>query len=492
MAIGVVVTNTETPAATAPSWDTGNAFMVGLADWGAIGPVSVTSQAQISSVVGPRSGTNTVLYDSLDAFFREGGTTAWVSRVTGPAASAASTTLLASGSAAVLLNALYVGEYGSDLRISVTNQTTYVTITLSDTYGNTLATSGQLASRAAIASWANATGYLSAYAETGTALPSTVSNQAFTGGTSDRAGGTNITQFTAALNAIPASLGPGQVLAPGWTDTTVSGIWSALGSHALANNRVALCDIDDNVSAATAISDIGTTYQVASAGPIGFWAGNLSAPGVVSGTTRSIPPSCVVAALCARVDAAGNPNQAAAGSSYPLQYCSGPASVVSGLGANQTYSAADINTLQQAGINTFAYVQSFQNYGFWSSLPETVDSIYFQLSHVRLRMAITASAQLVAQPYLFSQIDGQGSDILSFGSSLGQMLKKYYGVGALYGSTPGQAYAVDVTPAVNPPANLQKGILSANLAVRMSPFAQLIPINVNSVPITGSIVSSGN
>ena len=485
--IGTTVTNTETPAATTPVWDTANAFMIGFSDWGSTtGPITITSQPQIQSAVGPRSGTNTTLYDSLDVFFREGGTTAFVSRVVGPSASAASLVLSDSNpSAAVLVNAAYVGEYGNAIKVAVVNNGTSVQITLTDTYGNTLAVSPALSSRAAIVSWAATSGYVTAVAYVGTTLPATAT-ATLSNGSSNKVG-TTLASYSTALSNIPAALGPGQVLAPGITNTSVSGIWTALGAHALANNRVAICDVDDGVSANVAVSDISTTYQTASSGPIGFWAGNLSAPGVVPNTTRSIPPSAVISALCSLVDAAGNPNLAAAGSGLPLQYCTGPATVVTG--TNQTYSPVDTSTLNSAGINTFAsFFGGYLNWGFVSSIPSTTDVIYWQFNHCRLRMAITASVQIVAQPFVFSQIDGQGSDILSFGSALANMLKQdYWASGALYGVTPNDAFSVNVGPQVNPPSQLQQGVLSAVISVKMSPFAQQIPITINSVPITGTL-----
>ena len=487
--IGTTINNTTSQVSQSPTWDTANAFFIGVADWGPVGPVSITSQPGVAAVVGPRSGSNTTLYDSLDVFFREGGQTAFVSRVVGASASAATLTLRdASTNPSLALAANYVGAYGNQIQVTVTNSGTSVVIALTDTYGNSLAVSPALTTQAAVVAWFATTGYVTAV-QTGANLPATLAATALSGGTSNQTSVT-LTQWQNALNLIPASLGPGQVLAPGATNLTVAGIWAALGAHALANNRVAICDLPDATSATTILSYVSTTFQTAATGPIGFWAGNLSAPGVIPGTTRSIPPSAVIAALCAQVDQTGNPNQAAAGQSFLLQYVTGPYSIVSGPAQvnPQTYSTADISTLNSAGVNAFANVfGSFQNYGFVSSIPSTVDVVYWQLSHARLRMALTASTQIVAQPFVFSQIDGQGSDILSFGSALGNMLKNYYQLGALYGTTPSQAYTVNVSGPVNPPAQLQQGILSAVISVRMSPFAQLIPVTITTVPITVNV-----
>src|SRR6185437_1621516 len=377
--IGTIVSSSETPAATLNPYNTANSFVVGLSDWGPSGtPVTIQSLAGAAAAVGPRSGTNTTVYDALDVYFREGGQTAYFTRVVGPAASAASIVLQdANSSASLLVNAEYVGNYGNAIQVSVTNTGAAYTISLTDTFGNQLATSPSLASKAAAQAWAASIPYVNIYPLGAYAtLPKTASAASMSGGTDDRTHAT-IANWQTALNSFPPSLGPGQIWAPGVTNTTMAGIWSAIGAAATATNRVGICDMDDGISAATAVGDIGSTYNSPGAGPIGFWAGNLSAPGTVPGTTRSIPPSPVIAALCARVDSTGNPNQAAAGASYPLQYCSGSFTLVSGI--TETYSPTDVSTLNSAGINTFATrFGNFENFGFVTSILPTSDAIYWQ------------------------------------------------------------------------------------------------------------------
>jgi hypothetical protein len=489
--VGVQVSVTEVPGATSNLRNTANAFVVGLGDWGAASgvntPVAATSISQVASTIGPRSGTNATLYDSLDAFFREGGSTAYIGRVVGPSPVNASGTF--APSTAVTFTAIYPGNYGNAIQVTIQNNTTNVVITLTDTFGNTLATSPQLTTLAAVVSWAATTGYVTA-TTTGSTLPSTVAATALTGGTDNR-GSATLTSWTNALNNFSATLGPGQVFAPGesdWGTGPLVGITAALGQHALNNNRVAIVDLPDNTTASALITDIGSTYNNVGSGPIGFWAGNLTIPGVVGGTTRTIPPSPVIAALCARGDAGGNPNTAAAGVNFPLQYVTGPASIVSGNGA--TYGESDLNTLNSAGINTFA-VRSGQlfNYGFVSSLLSTTDGIRWQFNHDRMLMALQSDAQALGEPFVFSQLDGQGGDQLAFNTALSARLLSYYRLGALFGDTATDAFAVNTGSSVNTPTTLQAGQLNANVAVRLSPFAQLVSIVLNAVPITQSVPS---
>ena len=68
-----------------------------------------------------------------------------------------------------------------------------------------------------------------------------------------------------------------------------------------------------------------------------------------------MPWSPIQAALCARVDAAGNPNQAAAGRWGEADMCSR---------LTQEFSAGDRETLLYAGVNTAATVYgAVQAYG---------------------------------------------------------------------------------------------------------------------------------
>lgn len=488
--LGVQIVTAQSTTPSPPPWNTGNAFMVGFTDWGPVSQaVGVQSQANLQVAIGPRSSTNATVYDSADIYMRENGTSTaavFISRVVGPSASAASLTISDTNpSATHLINADYVGAYGNALQVAINNTGGAYTVTLTDTFGNTIATSPSLTTRAAATAWAASTGYITMTPFVGSSLPKTITATSLTGGTDDRAH-TTITSWTNALNAIPLSLGPGQVCAPGQTNTTLNGIWAALAAHATANNRCAIADMDDNVTANAEVADIGATFNTIPASPIGFWAGNLSAPGITPGTTRNIPPSAVIAALCARVDTTGNPNLPAAGTGYQTVYCTGPWSLVSG--TFSTYSDNDIQTLNSAGINAFRNVfGNYENYGFVSSVLPTTDQIFWQFNHFRLKMAITSIFYQVAEPYVFSQLDGQGFTLTAFSNALVGGLTPLYNAGALYGSTPQQAFAVDVGSTVNPPGSLQSGNLQAIVGVRMSPFAQLVTITLDTFPITQQI-----
>lgn len=500
--LGVVIQTGETPPANSSPFSTSNAFMVGFADWGPSGLTGVNNTlssnlAQAASIVGgptgqgtqaQRTATNATLYDSADAFFREGGGTLYISRVLGSSPVRAS--LVAGPSSAVTFTAQYYGAGGNGISVQITNNTTTVTINLLDSAGNVLATSGALSTLPQIVSWAATTGIVTA-TTTGATLPSTLSATALSGGTDDR-GTANLASYTTAINAFGTNLGPGQIFAPGVTNTSLSGIWSALLTHAQAFNRVAILDETDGASVATVNTDLSTAAIPSGLqGYGGVWAGSRLIPGLVGGTTRTVPPSPIIAGLCARVDQTGNPNLPPAGVNFPLQYATTASTQVSD--PIDTYSSNDVNTLNGFGVNTFKRVSGLvQNRGFVTLIPPTTDGIYWQFNHARERMALVAMFGEVGERYYGSQADGQGSTITKLSGDLQNGLLQHYGAGALYGQNASDAFSINTGPSVNTPQLLQAGQLTAQVAVRLSPAIQLVWLSLNAVPITQTLTQAAS
>jgi hypothetical protein len=494
--IGTTVSASEIPAATNTNWSTQNGFMPVLADWGPIGQaIPITSLANAASQLGTPAGTGNpyssrtttcaLAFDACDALFGEDGSsteTLYATRVVH--GTPVSATLALAPSAALTLTAQYPGAGGNGIFVAVVNTGSAATITLFDVNGNVLAASPSLASLAALVAWAATTGLVTAVLA-GSTLPATLTATAMSGGTDNR-GSLILGDVTTALTALSSARGPGQVLAPNWTNTTLAGIWSALGAHAFANNRVALYDMDDGVSATAAIADYGSFGQSSVAGWGGFWAGNRNLPGITPNTTRTCPPSPFIAAKCAMADQAGNPNKMAAGSDFPLVYGRTPTSTVSGA-PSDTYSFADLQTLAASNINTFQYINGPENYGFRAAVPQASDGIYYQLQHARTRMAVIAAAQQIGQPFVFDQLDGGGATTSKFGGALQGMLADFQRVGAVYGTTAAPGFAVDVGPDVNTPATIAAGELNANITVAFSPGAESVQIQINVVPITSPV-----
>jgi hypothetical protein len=86
-------------------------------------------------------------------------------------------------------------------------------------------------------------------------------------------------------------------------------------------------------------------------------------------------------------------------------------------------------------------------------------------------------------------MDGRGKKIAQFGSELAVMLGGFYDAGALYGETAADAFQVDVGSSVNTPTTIANGELHAVLKVRMSPFAELVVIEIVRVALTEAIAA---
>jgi hypothetical protein len=246
--------------------------------------------------------------------------------------------------------------------------------------------------------------------------------------------------------------------------------------------------MDDGQTSATLISDLASFGSSGVASYCGFWAGNVIVPSQnnTPGITRSVAPSAVISALCARADEGGNPNQAAAGDSFPLKYVS----QFTGTNGAPLYGQSDIDTLNAGGINTWNTIFGLlQNYGFVSPVLSSTDTIYWQFNHARMRMALEADSQVIGQPFVFSQISLL--QIAAFSADLAADLGKYVTSGAIStiapdGSTD-QGFTVDTGPTVNTAATMAAGQLNANVSYRPAPFAQMVDIQLAAVPVTAGL-----
>lgn len=459
----VTVTNTETQTPSGPSTATGTAFFAGLTDQGPATPVACASVAEYVTTFGARSSTSSVLYDALNAFFEEGGTFAYVLRVSDSTATTASLTLQDSGPhPTVTVTALTPGIDGNHVYIEVTNTGgTEVTVEVQDSTGDVLETHGPYTTQAALL--ADATSQYVAFTQaTGTGnttnLPASLAATALTGG----ADASDITaaSYVSALASFAKTLGPGQLVVPGQTNSTVI---AAMIAHGAANNRVPCIDLADNSNATNVVSELGNVGQV---NPAIAVAGSPIIPGLTPGTTRTTSAGAIVAALCARVAAGGNDNRAPAGVNWPLNYVTG---------FTETYVEADVATLNAAGINVWAdRYGTLCLFGFVSTVLATTDPIFWQASCVRERMALTADVLNAAEPLLFAPIDGQGLTIANLAGKLQAVLTAHFQAGALYGAN--AAAAGSVSTSGNSTTTAAAGQLLATVYARLVPFAQQVQI----------------
>jgi hypothetical protein len=459
--------------------DSGVAFIVGMCDKGATNaPTFVQSLDQFISLCGARV-TYSILYDAVDIFFREGGNGAYIGRVVGPAAVAASHTYLDAGAvSSLVLSADSPGAWGNNIKVGiVAGQVTGFAIQVTDASNNILETSYDLVTQADALAWVNTySQYLTVALGTSTNPPALVAPVALSGGNDDRGNATDA-QWLAALNTFGAALGPGQVFAPGRTSTAGT---QQLAAHAQANNRVALIDLVDTPTVAT--------LQSGAAAAAGGGAGQYSAsftpwlvvPGATPGTSRIVPPSCAMAGLIARNDVLNNPDTPAAGEQGVFNSVVGLSQPAFTDPVRQTLNGTGVNVIRQM-------LGGFRNYGYRSLANPVSNMSWVDFSNVRYLMELGARCQAVGEQFMFAVIDGTGHTFSDYGAALSALCQADYSSGQIFGSVPEDAFNVDTGPSVNTPATIADNQLRAVVAVRPSPFAELVSILIVNTPITQAV-----
>jgi hypothetical protein len=475
---GTTVTVRESsPPRSAPT-DASVFFAVGFADRGPLQAKLIQSIAELESVFGDRVSWG-VLYDAVDVFFREGGSKAYIGRVVGPTPVKATANVYdetgsTTGDVALAATAVDYGTWGNDLVVDILAGDTdafKVQVTLD---GTVVETSDDLADPAAAVEWASTSSYIRLTLGVSEEDPR-VQTVALTGGTDDHTNATD-TEWDAALDLFGPELGPGQVAMPGRTTDTAH---QNLLAHAAANNRRALIDLADTYTVATLTTAAAAARSDGDKGAaFAPWA---LVPGIAGGSTRTVPYSAVEAGIIARNDSAGlSPNVPAANLNGVARYA---------IGLSQPeWSKADRATLNGAGVNVARIMNGdLKTYGYRTLASPTGSQLDLEFSNSRLVMEIVARLEAVGDRYVFAQIDGRGFTLGDFASDLAAELTPYYNAGSLYGSTQAEAFSIDVGPQINPPDQLEQGVLSAQVNVRLAPFAEQVPIFITKRSITEEV-----
>lgn len=473
MTPGVTVTSGAAAPSTSPPTDTGTWFVVGLTERGSstthLGPFRSLSAAD--AVLGGRVSYG-VVRDSLETFFKEGGSEAYVGRVVGASPVVATVTAKNGSSENTLkISAASAGAWGNDIDVVITGASS--TRTYAVKYlGTVVEESPALETNAAAVSWAAGSDYVR-FEDLGKGL-AVAATKELASGTDDRENITE-THWKNALALFAADLGPGQVSAPG--RTTAEGQANVL-AHAAAHNRVAVLDGTDTATVGTLTSQADTLQANTNARYGALYAPWVVIPGLTGGTTRTVPPCALIAGLCSRNDAnSGNPNAAIAGTNNPARYVEDLSQVA--------WSEANRTTLSEAGVNVIREVQgAIVPYDDITLVDAVVDDTWALFSNARLNSAISARGEAIGERHLFAQIDGQGVEIAKFnGDLVGEVCLPLYDQGALYGETPEDAFTVDTGESVNTEETKAAGELHADIGVRMSPSARFVNIRITKEAI---------
>ncbi len=411
---------------------------------------------------------NSSLYQFARTFFAEGGKALVTLREVGPSpVKATSTAKNTSSEGVVKIEAINYGVYGNSLtRQFVAGVSSGVQLIIRE--GSTILTqSGDLTTQAAIASFANSTGVVTATILGPTGLPVVDGSAvALTGGTDDHASATN-TQTAAALALLDTRMGPGTVSLPGKTTEEAHAL---LIDHHEVFDRIGLADLPDSGSGGTLTGNIAVQRSDDGADGVAAFA-----PWVVTPDGFDVPPASFAAAKIAQTYlATGNPNEPAAGTNGRAQWIAG---------LTQDFSVATREALDAGGVNAIYNVDGqgdIQLYGYDTLADPTADPLGTALSNAMLDMLIRWKARAIGRRLAFKEIDPKGRLASKYHGELDAMLKTMQAQGALW------AFSVD-TQSVNSAETARELKLNARMKVERSPYSKEVFLDVTNYA-TGAVI----
>lgn len=489
---GVNVTTRDTaPPSNVPT-DVGTGFMIGITESGPTLPTNddlVQNMDGFTARYAPSGRTfaaGITMHDSAEEFFAQGGSRLFIGRVVGPAAKAATVSLLdAAAGAALTVTASSVGAYGNSIDVRVDTHvenpdiaTGYYRLTLiSEVDGSIIDSSPDLNSPSGAITWAMGSA-VSITAGTSSVNPAPGTFDLATG--ADDTVGIADSDWQDAVDSLGTALGPGILFAPGATTGT---IYNILAEGALTGTRVAFFDGADTANANTLIAAVkavvDSSLKRSRFG--GMFVPWLVVPGLTTGTVRKVPPTpAVVGRFAANMAAGYSANQPAAGELGRLETV---------LDYGQTYSDADLMKLNANGVNVIRDIYGVTKVYGWRSTADPVnDPRWVALSNSIMHRQIAAQCQQVGERFIFRQIDGQGRLLGEFGGALsGEVFMPLFLAGSLYGATAQAAYNVDIGPGVNTPETIANNELHAIASIKMAPFGEEVNIEIVKYLVTEAI-----
>jgi hypothetical protein len=491
---GVTVrTATRTGPVNAAVPEAGRYFTAGLLERGPSGvPTRIRSLAQLEAAFGGRVSYGSV-YDDLRVFFEEGGSEAYVQRVTGPAATKGTLSLSdASAVATVAIDDIGPGPAGAANTVTVSNGTTAGTYKLTiagatnatgagtEVYDN-LVTPADAVAATLSSRFVRARDLASATAPPATGVrggnqPANIAATPLTAGTDDRASVTAAMMVTA-LDAFTADLGAGAVSLPGYPAASVA---AGLKAHAKATNRLALSAPPIATTPAAAVT-LAQGLVAPDGEYLGFFYPWVRVP--VGATSKLISPEGYVAAVRARAHRDLGPYAAPAGERANARFI---------LDTERRLTTAEANACDDAGCSAIRVIANTVRLYGWRSLSNDLSN-YALLNGRDVLNTLAVEAAKRLEPYVFRTIDGKGQLLSEVAGTLKGLVDPMAQRGGLYARTdatgkpidPG--YGIDVGPNVNTDAVLNTNTIAAVLSLRVSPVGALIDLTIVKAGLTATV-----
>lgn len=452
------------------------AFIIGLAERGpSETAVLVTSLAEFEQKFGGYvSYAN--LHPTVQTFFEEGGTQAYIVRVVGPDAEVGSVSLNeggVGGDDVITLTAVGAGDWSANLEVvtTISGAGRIVKLLLN---GNQIFSTGVKLTAAAIVSSINNSAIASSYV-TATLLVESLpeaTTSSLTAGDDNRTDDSVDNNFSAYVDGLELFLdayGDGAVICP-----ETHAINAQLVTHANDYSRVALLHeaFDASVSeVASAVGDIAAELNSEHAAMYYPW---VYIPTNVPGVTRLIPPTGYVAGKRALAHNQTGPHQPAAGLISSARFVTGVYSSIN-RSAGETLDAASVNAIR-------IIANSVRIYGARSCSQDT-DNFRFITAQDTVNTVVT-QANATLEDLVFSVIDARGGLFASISSRLISICENLRSIGALYegfdvtGKKVDSGYTVKCDNSINSITSLAEGRVFAQVGVRVSSIGDTIDVTI--------------
>lgn len=462
--------------------ESSQAFFVGLAERGPTDAAyKVNSLAEFEDIFGGYV-SYAYLHPTVQAFFEEGGTQAYVARIVGPAATTGTLDLQNSTTDVITLDAVGAGAWSANLTAEVVASSSLRNIRIRYN-GDIIFTTGLKATNTELVSAINtsaiASNYLTATLVAATPLVAATSATALSTGDDDRDDNTVDTSFTAFVDGLEFfldSFGPGAVSCP-----ETDGINADLIAHANTYNRIAILHAAfDETDMATVAADLSGETGAEHAAIYHPW---VYVPTSVAGVNRLIPPDGYVIGKRALAHNQNGPHQPYAGLVSAGRF-------VNGVYTDINKTAGD--ELDENLVNAVRIIANQVRIYGARSLSTDTDNFRFITSQDVINSVVSAASSSM-EDLVFSVIDGRGGLFAEITGRLTAICENIKSLGALYegfdanGKKVDPGYTVKCDTSINSTASLSEGTVSAQVGVRVSSIGDKINVTIVKSNLTSTV-----
>lgn len=421
-------------------------------------------------------------HSTIQTFFEEGGSVAYVSRVVGASATTGFLTMNdSSANPALTLNAAGAGSWSNRLSASVVTTTGGVIVRIF-LDGNLVFRVNESSSTAQVVARINASPLAKRYVtavDEGGGLPVAMLATTFSSGNDNRASIVD-QDYVDALENFKDNLGAGAVAIPGKNGTT---IWDGLMEHANTNHRMALAAFDENALVATALSTASDYSFRTNAEHVAFFYPWVTAR-ADTGINVALPPEGYVAAKRSVAFNTVGPWQTYAGLVSEARFVNG---------TNITINKAVGDELDEGRVNALRIINGrVRIYG--ARTVSLDDDNWRFINSQEMVNYVVVQAQSVLEDLVFSTIDGRQAIFSRVRSRLVSLLEPIRVAGGLYeafdefGERVDFGYTVTVDSSINPVSQLAEGLIRARIGMRVSSVGDKIEVEVTKSNLTASVV----